>query len=516
MSFTPQEASLREEEERRELQAVLQSGIFSKAPNLQRFLEYVAEKYFAGESDEVKEYSVAVQALSRPESFDPQSDTIVRVTAPALRKRLELYYTHEGANHPIQIQLPSGRYILRFQRKQEAALPELLKPTAIAATMSAATSAHDSAANSDSPNHAAKNPRLNNKAVTWLGWAAFALAVIAGFIIFVIRQRHLRAVRLVQLHETSPGFAAGHDATIRLLFGEPRLPYIDAAGRPWSVEHFCKGGTTYSHPTQEVEGTDDPTIYREGREGKFQCRIPVPPGIYQVTLLFAETSGGKEAAKQVDYSINNGPNQAIDVVDEAGGSGIATGKVYAGVHPAADGTIHLDFTSDDAFVNAVELTPSPNDNPLPLRMLAGPAVFRDDQGNIWQPEQFFIGGRRTYDNLPKVPNAELFEWERYGHFSYELPVVPDKEYSVTLYFSESWFGNGNGGLGGVGSRVFDVYCNGTELLNHFDILKAQQSGTAIVTIPHVKPTAHGMMDISFLPVDNYPMVNAIEIDPEDN
>ena len=525
MSFTPQEASLREEEERRELQAVLQSGIFSKAPNLQRFLEYVAEKYFAGESDEVKEYSVAVQALSRPESFDPQSDTIVRVTAHALRKRLELYYTHEGANHAIQIQLPSGRYILRFLRKQDAALPELINTAGIAASLAAANHTADAATASGSTADAgsisklAKHPRLNNQLVTWLGWAAFGVVMLALLIAFAFHQRkHLHAVRLVKLRESSPGFAAGRDASIRLLFGEPRLPYIDAAGQPWSVESFCKGGTTYSHPNQNVQGTDDPTIYREGRQGKFDCKIPVPVGTYQLTLLFAETSGGKEATKQVDYAINEGPTQAIDVVDEAGGNGLATAKVYAGVRPSADGTVHLDFTSNDAFVNAAVLTPTPDNNPLPLRMLAGPAVFHDDQGNIWQPEQFFIGGRRTYnpDNLPKVPNAKLFEWERYGHFRYQLPVVPGIKYSVTLYFSESWFGNGNGGNGGVGSRVFDVYCNGTVLLDHFDILKAQQTGTAIVTIPHVKPTAHGMLDLSFAPVTNYPLVNAIEVDPEEN
>lgn len=520
MEQTSQEDTKREEEERRELQLILRSGIFSKAPNLQRFLEYVAEKYFAGESDEVKEYSVAVQALGRPESFDPQSDTIVRVTAHALRKRLELYYTHEGATHSVQIQLPSGRYILRFLHKQDV-------PMADPARLAGIT---DNGENPSSPVPVAaadssrkKVPfeyfRRNNNAVPWLGWIVFGVALTAGLLALAVRLgRHKQAVLLMNMRESAPGLAATHDASVRILFGEPRLPYIDAAGQPWAVEHYCKGGTTYSQPNQDVEGTDDPAIFREGREGKFECRIPAAPGSYQLLLLFAETSGGKEGSKQVDYSINNGPNQAIDVVDEAGGNNIAIGKVYAGIHPAADGTIHLDFTSNDSFVNAAELTPTPTDRPLPLRMLAGPAVFHDDQGNIWLPERFFVGGRRTYnpDNLPKVPNAKLFEWERYGHFRYFLPVVPGKKYSVTLYFSESWFGNGNGGMGGAGSRVFDVYCNGTVLLDHFDILKTQQSGTAIVTIPHVKPTAHGMMELFFTPVDNYPLVNAIEIAPEDN
>jgi hypothetical protein len=182
----------------------------------------------------------------------------------------------------------------------------------------------------------------------------------------------------------------------------------------------------------------------------------------------------------------------------------------------SDGNIHLDFTSDGAFVNALELTPSASDSGAPLRMLAGPAVFRDDSGSIWRPERFFVGGRRTShaDNLPKGANARLFEWERYGHFHYLIPVVPGKEYRVKLYFSEGWFGAGNGGPGGIGSRAFDVYCNGTTLLNDFDILKQQAGGTVVVTSYHVKPTAHGMLELNFTPVKNYALINAIEVEPE--
>ena len=95
------------------------------------------------------------------------------------------------------------------------------------------------------------------------------------------------------------------------------------------------------------------------------------------------------------------------------------------------------------------------------------------------------------------------------------PLIPGKEYRVKLYFSEGWFGKTNGGPGGIGSRLFDVYCNGTTLLKDFDILRAQKDGAAIVAFNHVKPTVHGMLDLSFVPGRNYPLINAIEVDPED-
>jgi hypothetical protein len=43
------------------------------------------------------------------------------------------------------------------------------------------------------------------------------------------------------------------------------------------------------------------------------------------------------------------------VVDDAGGDDIATTKVFTDVAPASDGNIHVDFTTPDAFVNAIEI-----------------------------------------------------------------------------------------------------------------------------------------------------------------
>jgi len=303
---------------------------------------------------------------------------------------------------------------------------------------------------------------------------------------------------------------------MHIRFGKNEKSYIDAAGQSWTADKYCQGGALFAHPGHDIQGTDDPAIFQEGREGKFQCKIPVSPGAYQLQLLFADTAGDKEAARQVDLTINNRRADALDVVDEAGGNDIAIGKLYAGIHPMDDGAIHLDFTSDGSFVNALEISPTESDGGQSLRMIAGPAIFRDDQGNTWLPERFFQGGRRTFhtEGLPKVANSRLFEWERYGHFRYLIPVVAGKEYTVRLYFSEGWFGGSNGGPGGIGSRVFDVYCNGTTLLKNFDILSAQKEGVSVITFNGVKPTAHGMLELHFTPVKNYPLINAIEVEPE--
>ncbi len=114
-----QSAINRLEAEKAELESVLTSGVLGRTNNLVRLLSFVCEKYFEGKIDDVKEYSIAVQALGRSEDFDPQVDTIVRVTAHALRKRLEDFYRSAGAQHAVQICLPPGHYTPKFLHKSD-------------------------------------------------------------------------------------------------------------------------------------------------------------------------------------------------------------------------------------------------------------------------------------------------------------------------------------------------------------------------------------------------------------
>src|SRR5579884_3012778 len=102
------------QQERAELDALLQSGVFSRAPHLVSFLTYVCQRYFEGRSDQIKEYTIGVEALGRTAGFDPKKDSIVRVEAHRLRKRLISYYSNGGASHDVRIVIPSGQYVPEF------------------------------------------------------------------------------------------------------------------------------------------------------------------------------------------------------------------------------------------------------------------------------------------------------------------------------------------------------------------------------------------------------------------
>ena len=94
--------------QRSELEAVLQSPLFARSPALARLLSYLCERAFAGEGGKIKEYSIALDVFRRKESFDQESDSIVRVEANRLRKRLAHYDGGEGANHVLRITIPIG------------------------------------------------------------------------------------------------------------------------------------------------------------------------------------------------------------------------------------------------------------------------------------------------------------------------------------------------------------------------------------------------------------------------
>src|SRR5271163_4828302 len=118
-------------ESKKELERVLHHPTISRSLNLVRFLSFICNKHFDGEGEEIRERTVAVEALGRKEAtFDSHADPIVRVTARDLRKKLSEYYENEGRDHRLQIVLPRGRYIPQFVRNQPgtAAVPATVEP----------------------------------------------------------------------------------------------------------------------------------------------------------------------------------------------------------------------------------------------------------------------------------------------------------------------------------------------------------------------------------------------------
>jgi hypothetical protein len=497
-----QEVEKRLEAEREELNWLLSSSVLGRSSNLARMLAYVCEKHFLGHDDQISEHGIATEALGRRSDFDPQSDTIVRVVAHSLRKRLQDVYQTVGTGRPVQILIPSGRYLPSFIHRSDAAAPGVLGDQAVGAA-----APEQEKASVDS----AQLARLSWRRLRWLvpAVALAALTLLFGLDYFVHR-----GTAKPPATPAKGSFAALPQPknTIRALLGKGRQPYVDHSGFSWMPGKYCSSGDSGTVPAQKIAGTEDPYLYLGGVRGIAHCLFPVAPGDYEVHFHFAETTDLPTATSPVLVSINAGAGISFDVVDHAGGNGIATSMVLTGVRPENDGAIHLDYTSEVSLLDAVEILPANSEALLPVRVTASPVSITDSANNVWLSDRYFIGGRRgLFPDLTRTAKNGIYSYNRIGRFRYDIPVVPLAKYRVALYFSEPWFGKQNSGTGGPGSRVFDVSCNGSMILKNFDIMAEGGANPVVKTFDNVQATAQGRIELSFIPDVNYPLVNAIEV-----
>jgi len=98
------------ENQKQEVQRILHSPQFRRAPKLQRFLELICEYHFEGRTDQITEFAIATQAFGKGTDFDPADDSLVRVQAREIRRRLREYYQNEGKSSRLILDIPVGHY----------------------------------------------------------------------------------------------------------------------------------------------------------------------------------------------------------------------------------------------------------------------------------------------------------------------------------------------------------------------------------------------------------------------
>jgi len=510
------------ESQRAELRVVLGSKEFTRAPTLANLLLYLCERLFAGEANQIKEYSVGVEVFKRGASFDQDADSIVRVEANRLRKRLAEYYAGEGATHRLQITIPVGQYVPRFEfgpgRQSESAAG-----VAVPAQQGRSTTIAD---------HPQLKPWiLRGRRPWWIGAAFGVLFMVLGYAWLAIQHRRQAepAVESVQpaIRSGDPQFGLPMGQEVRILAGGSRS-LVDHAGKFWSADTGFSGGTPVKSAVQQIWRTQDSGFYRTSRQGQFRYDIPLKKGIYELRLHFAETEfgpdsngAGGEGSRIVDVRANGKALLTrFDVVADAGASRTADVKVFPEIAPAADGQLHLEFAGEagaQAILSAIEILPGARGHIRPVRILARQTPYYSNDSQLWSPDNYFEGGQLAAYTVPVsgTDDPELYETERWGNFSYAIPVSPGK-YSVTLYFAVrhgAWDGPSNSGQDKPGvAHVFNVFCNGTALLKNFNLAgEARRSDVVIRKFAGLEPNSQGKLLLGFVPADGYATVTGIEV-----
>jgi len=503
------------EAQRAELVAVLRSEIFTRAPMLTHLLSYLCEKLFAGEAYQIKEYSIGVELFHRGSSFDQDSDSIVRVEANRLRKRLAAYYAAEGATHRLQIRIPLGQYV-----------PEFISATA----QNEGNEAADASATSTESAQSQPARPFFKRRIGWLG-GAFALLIL-GVVWSLLAFRQMK--QLAPPPNTNPSAAQAAESLlgppvgeeVRILAGSARS-FVDHAGKLWNADAWFDGGAAVKSSAQQISRTQNPGFYRTSRQGSFRYSIPLKKGIYELRLHFAETADDADSSEGSHILTVHANGKTLlarfDVVADAGASRTADVKVFTNIEPAPDGLLHLEFSGDEgkqATLSAIEILPGFRGHIRPLRLLARQSPYYSNDSHWWSPDNYFEGGRLAIYSAPVsgTDDPELYETERWGNFSYAIPVPPGK-YTLLLHFAAR-HGNWNQSASSDENRsavahIFNLFCNGNALLKNFDMAKeAKQSDVVLRKFTSLEPNAQGKFLLSFVPVEGYATVTGIEVLPE--
>ncbi|MEJ1933412.1 hypothetical protein WDZ92_24700 [Nostoc sp. NIES-2111] len=97
---------------------------FASSARITRFLRFITEETVSGRGDRLKAFTIGIAVFERPESFDAQTDPIVRIEAGRLRRMLEHYYLTQGKADPVVITVPKGAYTPCFAWRDAKGEPE--------------------------------------------------------------------------------------------------------------------------------------------------------------------------------------------------------------------------------------------------------------------------------------------------------------------------------------------------------------------------------------------------------
>ncbi len=263
------------DEERLELEALAQA--LGRSSRLAHLLNYIGEKYFAGESDQLSEYNIATEVFGRSKaSFDATEDAIARVEAHRLRKRLKEFYEGPGKDHLVQLSIPPGTYVPTFTHKPVAVPPSASSEPSISSDGTGASSASGAeAASLPAFNQIALS---NSKLLRGRNWllAGLAVAAMAGaaVTIEIVFRSHAAVPVATAPHNIASAPFTPHEGApaqvqvpLRVLAGYSGAPQSDSAGQVWDADRYVSGGGPWRVPDAVIARTSDPFIFQHWRTG---------------------------------------------------------------------------------------------------------------------------------------------------------------------------------------------------------------------------------------------------------
>lgn len=327
---------------------------------------------------------------------------------------------------------------------------------------------------------------------------------------------------------------------VRVNVGGPA--YLDTQGKTWLADQayvpaawgHVSGGTTYSVVT-EIHDTNDDPLYQTQRSmstnpvNLTRYLFDVQNGVYEVELRFAEIYCTVINCRTFHVRLE-GIHEVLTNFDPLKVGGYSRPIHATFMVPVTDNQLEVRFvhgTGGGPILNAIRVTSvALADLPATVRLNAGEHDYRDTQGNWWLADQKYIAGTRGYvepatgasavdktaQTIASTPEQKLLQTNRYNMAGYTINM-PNGFYRVELHLAELY-----ASINAVGSRVFDVWAEGSLALPNVDVF--QRAGNKYRAITETFPinVLDGQLNITFtkkITSPNPAIVNAIAIFPLD-
>ncbi|SHM42017.1 delta-60 repeat domain-containing protein/Por secretion system C-terminal sorting domain-containing protein [Cyclobacterium lianum] len=292
---------------------------------------------------------------------------------------------------------------------------------------------------------------------------------------------------------------------------------INAGGREiwhdserWLPDTRFSGGGSYSNLVP-ISNTENDALYQTERNGDFSYEIPVyRKGLYTLELHFAEIHWARSGARLFDIFVENNLFKSnIDLVRENGVKKATIIRIED--LEVNDGNLSLELISqkDRAKISGIALyKQTQNETPEDIRINAGgDALYY--LGEEWLSDRYYLGGKTHFDDtnpISATDRDELHHSERYGEFSYRIPVPKAGKYFLVLHLSEIFWEK-------EGERVFDVFLENEQAkIEKLDLIKLiGEPNHAYMLNAGTVEVMDGIFDLEFIPRVNEAKVSGIRL-----
>lgn len=260
---------------------LLSSEALAKSERARELLAYLFEQHKAGEANQVKGFTIAMDVFGRDENFDPNNDALVRVHMGRLRDLLANYYSGEGACSRLRVLIPKGRYVLQFQEQEGALAAGGAKaPANNPVELERSSAATSPEAQNPSTDQPGPTPIVADRSFRRLAMvtAFAAVTTLAVLLVFVVPQFFEADERPIAANAPGGAFNEGSTASVlrslqgvegvqflpRLTFAHVRgASYLESGQDPFALQlrsslaRFDTIQLVANGPLERIEGPRD-------------------------------------------------------------------------------------------------------------------------------------------------------------------------------------------------------------------------------------------------------------------